>query len=125
MRALTTTIAYIALVFGSAAQGQVQGQVQSEVEAVVDLNQPGMMETLAERNPLHYQKIVRILDEIWTHQTNEVPEWLRVSFDARDVTYTPVLLVSNPPKRDLSFVLGNMRYKARVTLERVTLESVL
>jgi hypothetical protein len=114
MRALIAAIAYTALLIGSHARAQEQ-----PVAAVVDLNRPGMLEALAESNPLHHSKIVEILDQIRHHQMMDVPDWLHVSFDARDVKYTPVLLVSNPPKRDLSFVLGSTRYKARITLDRV------
>ena len=121
MRALIAPIAYIALLFGPQAQAQDLVQVQP----FVDLNRPGMMEALAERNPIHYHKVVAILAEIREHQVADVPKWMRASFDAREVSYTSVLLVSNPPKRDLSFVLGSTRYKARVTLDQVTLRSVL
>ena len=113
-------IAYIAMLFGS----QALAEDLAGVTAFVDLDRPGVMETLAERNPVHYHKVVAILTEIRTKPVAEVPQWLRASFDAREVTYSSVLLVSNPPKRDLSFVLGITRYKARVTLEWVTLESV-
>ena len=120
MRVLIAAIAYIAL-FGS--QAQAQDLVQ--VNAFIDLNRPGMMEALAERNPIHYHKVIAILAEIREHQVADVPKWMRASFDAREVSYTSVLLVSNPPKRDLSFVLGSTMYKVRVTLDPITLHSSL
>lgn len=92
---------------------------------IVDLNEPGVLAALGHSNPDHHRKIVTILEQVRTHDFDDVPRWMQANFDARDVRYVPLLLVSNPPKRDLSFVLGDTRYKARLTLGRVTLDSLL
>ncbi len=92
-------------------------------QAVVDLNSPGALAALAQNNPAHYRKVVQILDEVRTQQPADVPQWLATKFDAREVFYTSILLISNPPKRNLSFVLDHARYRARVTLDRITIES--
>ena len=102
----------------------------------VDLNLPGAMDTLRISNPAHYNKLQRIFrrlqtgkdcdvaDQDATHyqQTAEdncdVPRWLRTDFNAKDIYYDRLVwLTSLPPKRDLSFVLDNTRYRARITLD--------
>ena len=92
--------------------------------STVDLNEPGVVASLEQSNPDHYRKIVAILEQVRTHRLEDVPRWLQTTFDARSVRYVPLLLTSHPPKRDLSFVLDDMRYRARLTLWHVTLESL-
>ncbi len=41
---------------------------------------------------------------------------MQASFPARDVSYAPIVLTSDPPRRRLSFVLDTTRYQAVVTL---------
>ena len=48
-----------------------------------------------------------------------MPRWLQTSFGAHDVSYAPVLLTSDPPKKRLSFALDGTRYLAVVTLSHV------
>jgi hypothetical protein len=45
-----------------------------------------------------------------------VERWMRVSFDAKDVSYAPIVLTSHPAKRRLSFALDDTRYVAVVIL---------
>jgi hypothetical protein len=85
--------------------------------AIVDLDAPGVLDTLARANPVHYEKIQRIVAGVKSKSDPEVNEWLRVSFNARDVRYIPLLMVSYPPKRRLSFTLDDKSYKTVVTLD--------
>ena len=39
------------------------------------------------------------------------------AFDARDVSYLPIVLVTDPPKRRLSFALDHTRYEVVLTLD--------
>src|SRR5262245_52895039 len=87
---------------------------------IVNLNVPGALEKLAQTNPAHHQKIVAILKGVTTHSLGDVPHWMQVNFDAHNVDYRALMLASNPPKRDLSFVLDDTSYKTRVTLTDVT-----
>jgi len=48
-----------------------------------------------------------------------VPRWLQASFNARDISYQPIVLTSHPPKRRLSFALDDTRYVAVITLTNV------
>jgi len=89
----------------------------SEVRpSYVDLNAPLAIEDLQTRNPEHYRKVTEILSRIESHPPGNVPQWLRVNFDAQDGAYGPALLVSLPPKRRLSFVLDGTRYEAFVVV---------
>jgi hypothetical protein len=85
--------------------------------AIVDLDAPGVLDTLARTNPVHYDKVQRIIAGIKSKSDLEVNDWLRVSFDAKDVQYVALLMVSYPPKRRLSFTLDDKSYKTVVTLD--------
>ena len=82
----------------------------------IDLDQPGALATLEQTNPAHYAKVKRILHGITRRPDAEVPRWLRVGFDARDVNYAPIVLTSLPAQRRLSFALDDTRYVAVVVL---------
>jgi hypothetical protein len=82
----------------------------------IDLNAPGAFETLQQSRPAHFEKVRQILEGVPQRRDPEVRGWMLVSFGARDVDYPPVLLTSFPPQRQLSFVLDDTRYNARVTL---------
>ncbi len=84
--------------------------------AIIDLNQPGVLETLRRDNPAQYQKIQEIIAGLFGRPDAEVPHWIQTTFDARDVSYEPILLTSDPPQRRLSFALNNTRYQAVLTL---------
>jgi hypothetical protein len=84
---------------------------------IVDLDAPGVLDTLARTNPVHYDKVQRIVAGVKSKSDSEVNEWLRVSFDAKDVRYAALLMVSYPPKRRLSFTLDDKSYKTVVTLD--------
>lgn len=84
----------------------------------VDLNVPGAMEKLRVSNSLHYEKVQRIIDGLSSRGYEEIPRWIRTSFNAKDVYYSNILLTTSPPQRDLSFVLDDTQYRGRVTLDR-------
>ena len=51
-----------------------------------------------------------------THSQVAMNEMVRAYLAARDVSYAPIVLTSDPPRRRLSFVLDTTRYQAVVTL---------
>jgi hypothetical protein len=85
-----------------------------QVDRVVDLNAPGALEALARENPERHRKIVTVLEQVQRYRIRDVPQWLQTTLGAQQAQYTVFLRVSNPPKRDLSFVLEGTRYQARV-----------
>jgi hypothetical protein len=82
----------------------------------IDLRQPGALAALRHANPAHYAKVTRILEGVTRRPDADVPRWLRVGFDARDVDYAPIVLTSHPAQRRLSFALDDTRYVAVVVL---------
>jgi len=85
----------------------------------IDLDRPGAMEALARDNPAHHDKIRQIIAGLFKRADHDVPRWLHVSFGAHDVSYAPVWLTSDPPKKRLSFALDGTRYRTVVTLSHV------
>lgn len=90
----------------------------------INLNEAGALEALQHYNPTHYEKVRRIVEGIFQQPGTAVPRWIQTNFDARNVSYAPILLTSDPPKRRLSFALDNTHYKAIVTLTNVRGEIV-
>ena len=90
----------------------------------VDLNTPDSLEALRQSNPTHYEKVRKILDGILQQPDAAVPRWIQTNFDARNVSYVPILMTSAPPKRRLSFALDETRYEAVITLTNVRAEIV-
>ena len=90
----------------------------------VNLNKPGALETLQQSNPTHYEKVRKILDGILQQPDADVPRWIQTSFDARNVSYTPILMTTVPPKRRSSFAMDETRYEAVLTLTKVRAEIV-
>lgn len=84
----------------------------------VNLNTPGAMEKLQVSDPRHYEKVIKILDGLEEHRNAHVARWLEVSFEAKDVAYSDILLTTYPPQKDLSFRLDDATYSGRITLER-------
>jgi hypothetical protein len=82
----------------------------------IDLDRPGALATLEQANPAHHAKVKRILEGIARRPDADVPRWLRVGFDARDVDYAPIVLTSHPAQRRLSFALDDTRYVAVIVL---------
>lgn len=84
----------------------------------VDLNAPNAFERLKVSNPKHYESVQAILQGLAKRDPHEVAAWIRTSFNATNVLYDDILLVTEPPQKELVFVLDKVRYRARVTLER-------
>ena len=85
----------------------------------VDLDAPGTIEAVRAANPSHYDRIVKIIEGVLHQPDPTVPRWAEVNFNARDVTYTPVVMTSHPPKRRLSFILDDTRYETVVLLTNI------
>jgi hypothetical protein len=92
------------------------GAVSAGAGPTVDLDQPGALHALEQANPAHYAKVRLILAGVSRNPDSDVPRWMRVGFDARAVSYAPIVLTSHPAKRRLSFVLDDTRYVAVIVL---------
>jgi hypothetical protein len=85
----------------------------------VDLNDPRALGRLANDDPALYAKIRKILGEAGDQPPEQVGRRLKASFDAEDAKLGHLLKTSYPPKAELSFILGDTRYRAEVTLRNV------
>lgn len=90
----------------------------------VDLDAPGALAALEQSNPVHYEKVQKIVDGVIRQPEAKASRWITVNFNARDVDYAPVVMTSHPPKRRLSFALDDTRYVTIVTLTNVRGEIV-
>ena len=81
----------------------------------IDLNAPGVMENLRAKNPRHYEQIQEILNGL--ENQKDVPKWMQATFKAKNVSYSPIFLTTEPPQRNLSFVLEETLYHSVVTVE--------
>jgi len=86
------------------------------VTPTVNLNKPGVLEKLRDSHPAHYEKIGKILEGLTQRPFDDVPRWITANFDARDAHFSPVLMTSYPPQREIVFVFDRTRYRARVKL---------
>jgi hypothetical protein len=82
----------------------------------INLNQPDALERLARENSFQFALIRRILAGIDTVPEHAVGRWMKSQFNATDVTYSSVLLTSDPPQKQLTFTLETTRYSAVLTL---------
>jgi hypothetical protein len=82
----------------------------------INLNQPDALERLARENSFQFALIRRILAGIDTVPEHAVGRWMKSRFNATDVTYSSVLLTSDPPQKQLTFTLETTRYTAVLTL---------
>lgn len=85
--------------------------------ASVDLGRPGALEALQRDNPTQYRRVTDVLRAA-AHPPcrSEELERMRASLEVRDLHCSFQLLTSFPPKRQLSFVVGDVRYHATVTM---------
>ena len=84
--------------------------------ATIDLNRPGALDRLARENPYHYAIIRKILAGVDAIPEHAVGRWMQAQFNATDITYSPVLWTSAPPRKELAFTLETTRYQAVLTL---------
>jgi hypothetical protein len=84
--------------------------------STVDLNQPEVLQRVARENPFHFAMIRRILAGVDTMPEQAVGRWMKSQFNATDVTYSSVMLTSDPPRKQLTFTLETTRYSALLTL---------
>lgn len=86
--------------------------------ALIDLNAPGVLSSLKSTKPADYARIIGIITGLTKHPESDVVPWISATFHARGVSYLPLWLTSLPPKRLLSFCLGNTRYRVLLTMAR-------
>ncbi|HXS50927.1 MAG TPA: hypothetical protein VN782_00200 [Usitatibacter sp.] len=99
--------------------GSIGSATGSHVLKSVDLNDPRVLDRMAAESPALYGKIEKILRQAGDQPPEQVAKWMKASFDADNARYGYLLKTSDPPKAELSFVLGDTRYRAEVALRNV------
>jgi hypothetical protein len=102
-------------------RAEAQNQPCSQATAgsprrLVDLNLPGAMERLKRDNPAHYATVQAVLDSASRMPEGRAESYVRVTYRATDVLFSPLVLASDPPKTDLTFRLDDVVYRRLVTL---------
>lgn len=94
------------------------GVAAGEVAAVrtVDLNLLGALEAVQRSRPAHYDKIGKIVKGLFEQPDSRASHWVQTTFNARNVSYPQVFLVSFPAQRRLSFTLDDTHYVVTLTL---------
>jgi hypothetical protein len=83
------------------------------VGGVIDLTDPGALESLRDRRPDHYAKVRAILKVAETRPAVGASQWIEARAGASDVELLQ-WRVSDPPKLVVSFTLDDTRYTAQV-----------
>lgn len=102
MSRLIATIVVVSLWTGVAAAGDLTPR------QFVDLDKPGALVALQQSNPAHFETVRQIMSGVAQQTAANVPSWMVMNFNARDVRYAPSEV--SYPKRRLSFVLDDTRY---------------
>ncbi len=113
MRTLKVTVALVGLWCGAVL-----------ARSSVNLTAPGVLAGIQKTNPEHYRVLTAILEGVQTLPDEQVPQWVQTNFEGKDVNYSRFLLLSDPPKRRLSFELDKTHYEALVTLTKVRADMV-
>ena len=124
MKTAARTGVIVLLALSAACVTQAKVEQAQIARRVVDLNEDGALEALQRSNPVHYDKVRKILDGALRQRDAQVPRWIQTNFDGRDISYGPIVLTSHPPKRRLSFALDATRYEAIIVLTNVSGEIV-
>ena len=84
----------------------------------IDLDRPGALDQVKRERPGHFEAISRVLRaaEHLPCGQREI-RTLEARFDLRELACTTLLMTSDPPKRRVSFALGDERYVAVVTMK--------
>jgi hypothetical protein len=99
------------LVFVVAAAVLGVAQAAPSDNRVVNLDRPGVLDTVQRDNPEHYRKITEILRIAQAEPCETLPQVLKVRFNALGTDCRAYqLLTSDPPKRHLAFTLDGTNY---------------
>lgn len=108
-----------ATLLGCSESEDKQPAVPSPSVQIVDLNDPGALESLARSNPQHFEILMRLLNGLNKRPElpdPEVAKWIETNFHVKEVQYTSIIMTSLPAQKDMAFTIGNTRYQARVHL---------
>ncbi|MCE3284371.1 MAG: hypothetical protein K0R70_627 [Steroidobacteraceae bacterium] len=103
------------LTFAAVTMTSLAGGAVADPPPTVDLRDAAALQQLRDRNPAHFATIQRILAGLAEDPERVEGDWLRTTFDARDVELSRLLLkTSHPPRQQLRFTLDDTRYALHV-----------
>jgi len=86
-------------------------------QTLVDLDRPGVLDSIARDNPARYEKITAILGAAAVQPCETLPKLLHADHNVTDTRCSPyVLMASFPPKRQVAFKLDDISYVSNVAL---------
>jgi len=84
----------------------------------IDLDRPGALDQVKRERPGQFEAISQVLRAAERLPCREGElKALRTRFDVRELACTTLLMTSDPPKRRVTFSLGEERYIAVVTMK--------
>ncbi len=89
---------------------------QADAPQVMRIDDAKDLALIRQTRPAHFKKIQQILADIQDQAEGKVSKWMQTTFDAREISYEPMLLVTAPPKRKLAFRLDDVRYKGVIVM---------
>jgi hypothetical protein len=106
----------VALTWALAAAAQPAAAVGEPI----DLDQPGVLASLASRDPGHHRRITELV-RVAEHADCESGELKRIQavLVVADLQCSRYVMTSDPPKQRLAFTLDRARYVKVVTLRNV------
>lgn len=75
------------------------------------------LEIIKLTHPDHYRKIIEILTSIQKQPEESIPNWIKVTFDAKNISYASLLHTTYPPKRRLVFDLDDLSYEGEIIVD--------
>lgn len=108
----------IAAFLALAATGAVAAADSVPQKRWYNLDRPGALEELQQRNPEHYAKVESVMRAAETLPC-ETPETraLKVSHQLREFRCGALIKTSLPPKRHVFFVLEDVSYHGNITMQ--------
>ncbi|MES2103136.1 MAG: hypothetical protein V4634_03895 [Pseudomonadota bacterium] len=89
---------------------------QADAPQVMRIDDAKDLALIRQTRPAHFKKIQQILADIQDQAEGKVSKWMQTRFDAREISYEPMLLVTAPPKRKLAFRLDDVRYEGVIVM---------
>ncbi len=87
---------------------------------IVNLDAPGALEAVERENPQHYAKIVEIIRVGQSEPCESLPKILKTRLDVPDAECkTQQVLTSHPPKRHMSFTIGEVGYTTNAIQHKI------
>jgi hypothetical protein len=86
-----------------------------KIKRYVNVGDIASMKQLSETDPITFAKAHALLCEIDFRSPRDVEEWAKAKFGANKLVHSGSMTASQPPKRSISFVLGETSFAGTYT----------